>query len=55
MFHSLEDKFIAVVAVVQRAVHSADGGSGSAGFFGNFQVRLFVPQHGGNVKALGKR
>lgn len=50
--HSAEYHVIAVVAVVERAVYTADGGSGSARFFGNFEIGLTALEHGGHLKAL---
>ena len=38
-----EDEFIAVVAVVQGAIHAADGRGGSTGLFRNVKIGLFAP------------
>ena len=45
---------VTVVAVIERAVHTADRCCGSACLLCDIQVRLLCPQHSGHLKSLGQ-
>ena len=54
LFHSFEYHFVSVVSVIERAVHTADGGSGSSGLLCDLQIGLVFLQHGSHFKTLGE-
>ena len=49
-----KDQIIAVISVIQGTVDAADGGSGRAGFFGDFKICPVLFQHGCHLEALGE-
>ena len=51
--HPAEYRVVAVISIVQRPVHAADGGGGGACLFGDFQISAVVLEHGGHLEPLG--